>query len=77
MHSQGNFPPKHFTWSRKFSTNKEVFQKKLFFLPQKFLTKIVTQSKTFSTNEDQEHSLKDKNLDPFNTKSYAKTVLLL
>ena len=73
------FSTKHFTGSRKFSTNKEVFQKKVFFLDKGSIpqTNIFMQSKKFSANKDQKGSLKAKILDPFNTKFYAKTFLTL
>ena len=93
FHSQGNFPPKHFTWSRKFSTNRDVFHDFFFFFDQRNFpqtknfstsknlffdqgsfpqTNTLTQSKISSAKKDQKDSLKAKNLDPFNTISYAK-----
>ena len=72
------FTRKKITWSKKISTNRKFFHKIFFLDHGSFLqTKIFTQSKNFSANNDQKGSLKVKILDWFNTTSCAKIFLTL
>ena len=81
---QGNFPQSRKFSTKKFYLIKEIFHKQeslpnfFFFDQESFLqTKIFIQTKIFFANKDQKGSLKEKNLDLFNTKSYAKILLIL